>query len=221
MAKNLAKLKIARRKPGRPHAATSNVRDALLDNALRLFATEGIAHSNLRKIAQAAHTTPAMIHYHFGDKEQLIKAVVAERVRAVTSVMHEAMSREHLTAKAMLSELMQSFMRITASNPWVPKLVLREVYNEHGALRDTFVDSFGKEMSRLLLGLIERAQKEGALKKTLDSRAMAYAFLSLAIYPVLSSPVIPNVLGLPHDTESMLKQAAHNFDVFMTGVSVK
>jgi TetR/AcrR family transcriptional regulator len=221
MTQSKLKTKVILRKPGRPEATALNVRDLLLDNALRLFAIQGIAQANLRRIAIESHTTPAMIHYHFGGKEGLVKAVMEERVRGLVTGMQNGMSDKTLPAKHVLAELMKGFIRLAGMNPWVPKLVLREVYSEHGALRDTFVESFGHEMSRLLLGLIERAQTEGALKKSLDSRAMAYAFLSLAIYPVLSSPVIPNVLGLPHDTESMLKQAAHNFDVFMTGVSVK
>ncbi len=221
MANPQTKAKVIRRKPGRPRAAVVSVRDALIDHALRLFAIEGIAQCNMRKIAIAAHTTPAMIHYHFGDKDGLIKAVLEERVRKVTAVMREVMTQTALPANIMLHEFMQSFIRVTASNPWVPKLVLREVYNEHGALRDTFIESFGSNLSRLLLGLIERAQREGSLRKDLDPAATTYAFLSLAIYPVLSAPMVPDVLGLPHDTENMLKQASRNFEVFMTGVSAR
>jgi len=221
MASPQTKIKGIRRKPGRPQTMAVSVRDALIDSALRLFAIEGIAQCNMRKIAIAAHTTPAMIHYHFGDRDGLIKAVLEERVRKVTSVMREVMMQTALPAKTMLHEFMQSFIRVTSSNPWVPKLVLREVYNEHGALRDTFMESFGSNLSRLLLGLIERAQQEGSLRKDLDPAATTYAFLSLAIYPVLSAPMVPDVLGLPHDTENMLKQAARNFDVFMTGVAVR
>jgi TetR/AcrR family transcriptional regulator len=215
------KTKITPRKPGRPEATALNVRDVLLDNALRLFAIQGIAHTNLRKIAIESHTTPAMIHYHFGGKDGLIKAVMDERVRALVTGMQNGMIDKTLSAKHVLAELMKGFIRLAGINPWVPKLVLREVYSEHGALRDTFVENFGHEMSRMLLGLIKRAQQEGALKKELDARATAYAFLSLAIYPVLSSPVIPMVLGLPHDTESMLNQASRNFDIFMMGVSTQ
>ncbi|MGH8049219.1 MAG: TetR/AcrR family transcriptional regulator [Arenimonas sp.] len=221
MARPQAKTKAPRRKPGRPQTALTSVRDALLDSALRLFAIEGIAQCNMRKIAIEAHTTPAMIHYHFGDKDGLIKAVVDERVRQVTSVMHEVMTQKSLPAKTMLFNFMQSFIRITGLHPWVPKLVLREVYNEHGSLRESFMENFARNLSQLLLGLVKRAQEEGSLRKDLDASAMTYAFLSLAIYPVLSSPMVPDVLGLACDTESMLKQASRNFDVFMTGVAVQ
>ncbi|MEO8001198.1 MAG: TetR/AcrR family transcriptional regulator [Arenimonas sp.] len=216
-----AKTKVIRRKPGRPQATVTSVRDGLLDSALRLFAIEGISQCNMRKIAIDAHTTPAMIHYHFGDKEGLVNAVLDERVRKVTSVMHEVMTQKDLPAKDMLFEFMQSFIRITAVHNWVPKLILREVYNQHGSLRDTFMENFAKNLSQLLLGLVKRAQEEGSLRKDLDPSAMTYAFLSLAIYPVLSSPMVPDVLGLPCDTESMLLQASRNFDVFMTGVAVR
>ncbi|MDN5781912.1 MAG: TetR family transcriptional regulator, partial [Luteimonas sp.] len=57
-----------------------DVRGALLDAAIACFTAKGIAATSLREIATQAHVTPALLHYYFGDKAQLVEALVEERM---------------------------------------------------------------------------------------------------------------------------------------------
>ena len=67
------------RRPGRPRADETNLRERLLDAAVECFAGDGIAAASLRNIAIKAGVTPALVHYYFGSKERLLDAFVAER----------------------------------------------------------------------------------------------------------------------------------------------
>ena len=72
----------ARRAPGRPvrKQGHGDVREALLDAAIVCFTTKGIAATSLREIATQAHVTPALLHYYYGDKAQLVEALVEDRM---------------------------------------------------------------------------------------------------------------------------------------------
>ncbi|HBL31514.1 MAG TPA: TetR family transcriptional regulator [Acidobacteria bacterium] len=61
-----------------PHVDT---REALLDAAEKLFSEHGIQASSLRMITQQAGANLAAVHYHFGSKEGLVRAVFARRLR--------------------------------------------------------------------------------------------------------------------------------------------
>lgn len=52
----------------------------ILDAAERLFANHGFAATSLRNIITDAGVNLASVHYHFGSKEALIKAVLERRI---------------------------------------------------------------------------------------------------------------------------------------------
>jgi AcrR family transcriptional regulator len=56
------------------------MRGQLLDLATELFAARGVAATTIAHIAQRAGVTPAMVHYYFKSRDQLIDAVVLERI---------------------------------------------------------------------------------------------------------------------------------------------
>ena len=56
-------------------------RQAILDAALAVFATRGYRAGALGEIAARVDVSPAAILYHFGSKEDLLMAVIAERDR--------------------------------------------------------------------------------------------------------------------------------------------
>ena len=56
-------------------------RQAILDAALEVFAARGYRSGALGEIAARVEVSPAAILYHFGSKEELLMAVIAERDR--------------------------------------------------------------------------------------------------------------------------------------------
>lgn len=58
-----------------------DTREALLDAAEKLFSEHGIQASSLRAITQQAGANLAAVHYHFGSKEGLVRAVFSRRLK--------------------------------------------------------------------------------------------------------------------------------------------
>ncbi len=59
--------------------STQATKDRLLDTAEQLFARHGFEATSVRMITSGAEANQAAINYHFGSKEELIKAVIARR----------------------------------------------------------------------------------------------------------------------------------------------
>ena len=67
----------------RVNEAGAETRRRLLDSAERLFATHGLDAVSIRDITEAAGANTAAIHYHFGNKQDLIEAIVERRAGAI------------------------------------------------------------------------------------------------------------------------------------------
>jgi AcrR family transcriptional regulator len=64
-----------RRRRGRP-AGESDTRPAILDAARNCFAERGYDRATIRDIAAAAGVDPALLHHHFGTKQNLFLAAM-------------------------------------------------------------------------------------------------------------------------------------------------
>jgi len=58
---------------------SATTKERILDAAERLFAEKGVDATSLRQVTGAAGVNVAAIHYHFGSKEELLRAVIARR----------------------------------------------------------------------------------------------------------------------------------------------
>src|ERR1017187_9211199 len=68
-------------KPGRPVASPDrDARELLISAAPELFAVRGVPATSSSRIAERAGLTSPMVHYYFADREQLLDAVVEERL---------------------------------------------------------------------------------------------------------------------------------------------
>lgn len=55
-------------------------RELVLDTAERLFAEQGVEAVSLRAINAAAGVSPSVLHYHFGNRDTLVIAVIKRRM---------------------------------------------------------------------------------------------------------------------------------------------
>ena len=58
----------------------STTRERLLNVAERLFAEKGVDSVSIRSINTAAQLSPGILHYHFGNKDTLLEAIIARRM---------------------------------------------------------------------------------------------------------------------------------------------
>lgn len=114
-----------------------DVRARLLDAAVRLFAEQGVAGTTVAEIAARAGVTSAMVHYYFKTKDQLLDAVVAEKlVGEFIASVAGALDRGEFDPLALVEQLVWRIVEASDHMPWLPPLWVREVISQGGALRE-------------------------------------------------------------------------------------
>lgn len=177
------------RRPGRPGADGPDLRERLLDAAIACFVRQGIAATPLRAIATEAGVTPALLHYYFGDKEQLQEAVIAERVLPAFSRLREPVMAAGGDVAALIAAFVQGIGNVVTEHPWLPPLWVREVLCEGGALRDVLFERIGPQLPQMMATRFAQAQSRGELNEDLDPRLLMVSLVGLTLFPAAGAPI--------------------------------
>jgi AcrR family transcriptional regulator len=178
-----------KRTPGRPTGDSPDLRAHLLDAAIACFTRNGIAATSLRAIATEGAVTPALLHYYFGDKNQLVDALVAERLLPVLAEMREVVEGASDDVAALVAGFVRKMTEMVQRHPWWPALWVREVLCEGGVLRELVVSRAGPQIPQLLAGRFAEAQRHGRLNPDLDPRLLVVSLVGLTLFPAAGAPI--------------------------------
>jgi TetR/AcrR family transcriptional regulator len=177
------------RRPGRPTGGASAVdqRNRLIDTALMLFAQQGIADTTLAAIAQAAEVTPAMLHYYFKTREQLLDVLIEERFLPVRKSIEDVFEANADDPMAAITQLVQRFMSIAVEYPWFAPIWMRGVLSEGSLLKDRIRERFGDNHQKSPFHCIARWQAEGRLNADLEPSLVFMSLLGLTMLPLTAA----------------------------------
>ncbi len=88
--------------------------EKILEAAEQLFADKGFGATSLRSVVAAAGVNVAAIHYHFGSKEGLIRAVFARRLGPINAARIELLDKYSAAAAPQpvpVEEIVEAFIR--------------------------------------------------------------------------------------------------------------
>jgi AcrR family transcriptional regulator len=181
--------KTEQRGVGRPVGESQDLRGRLLDVAVHCFAHHGVAGSTLREIAREAGVNPALVHYYFGDKPQLLQAVMAERLMPAFGEVRDAALQGGDDIAGVIAGFVRGMCATIERHPWLPPLWVREVLCEGGALREMLLETEMPQMPRLLAQRLAAAQRAGQLNPDLDPRLLVTSLIGLTLFPAAGAPV--------------------------------
>lgn len=185
-----------RRAPGRPGAASAEDQQArLLDAALDCFVRQGVAATRLRDIAQQAGVTPALVNYYFGDKTQLLHALVTQRLLPAMVGLGERLAAAGEGVEPTVQAFVAGIFDIVERHPWWPQLWVREVLCEGGALRGLLMREVAPGAARMMVARFTAAQARGEIHPALDPRLLMTSLIGLTLFPIAGAPIWRGVLG--------------------------
>lgn len=173
------------RKPGRPRGSKPNAdnREQLIGIALRLFSQQGIARTSLNAIAREAGVTPAMLHYYFNSREQLLDVMIEERFLPLRAEITRVFGEYPDNPVKALSEMVKTLASIAAQHEWFAPLWMQEVIGEMPVLRQHLHARFGEEKYHATLAMVKRWQEEGKVNPNLTAELLFTTLLSLVLVP--------------------------------------
>ena len=173
------------RRPGHPRGGkrVTASREQLLDIALNLFSRQGIANTSLNAIAKEAGVTPAMLHYYFNSREQLLDAMVEERFLPLRSKIGTIFANNRDSPVIALTQMVKVLAELAEEYRWFAPLWMQEVIGEMPVLRTHLQARFGDEKYQATLATIKGWQQEGKLNNELAPELLFTTLLSLVLVP--------------------------------------
>ncbi|MEO8959624.1 MAG: TetR/AcrR family transcriptional regulator [Rudaea sp.] len=190
-----------RRRVGRPSGDDNDLRARLLDAAIARFAREGIGATSLRAVAADAQVTPAMLHYYFGDKAQLTRALLDERLVPALAPMRARLDQVGDDPATLVAGFVAGIAEIVRKHPWLPALWVREVLCEGGELREALFDKAIPQFPQMLAQRFAAAQKDGRLNPAIDPRLLVVSLVGLTLFPAAGAPIWKRAFGA-HDLDA-------------------
>ena len=207
------------RRPGRPVAADApEVRESLLAAAGRLSADRSLGEVSLREVARAAEVTPAMVHYYFGDKRGLQEAMLERALERMLGRLQSVAAQASAESSEPIGLLLRTITQTFLEEPWIPGLLVREVFAEGGRLQDHFVREYASRVAPMVRGIVVQEIDRGHFREELDPTLAFLSLMGMAIFPFIARPVAERVLGLQFDSQLADTLVAHTRKLYLEGV---
>ncbi len=200
------------KRPGRPAAQDmTDVRRKLLDATRAACISKGLDGVSSKEIAAEAGVNPAMINYYFGNRETLHEAMMLDALSPLLAQISLAEENSH---KLKLRQFLRAYMETLAANPWLPRLVVREVLPENGRLRELFLTQIAQRGATLFPELMRNELQTTTDEPEFDQELLAMSLMSLAVFPFVAAPILEPALGLDMEQqETVQRLIAHTLGV--------
>ncbi len=204
-ARKLRKHSTAGRRP--PPAAEGNTdfRQRILDSAELGFAQANFDSVSLKDIAEPVGVTPAMIHYYFGSKRELLAAVMEQALAPVADAIQNLAARQD----ADLEEFVGLLYPTMQKHPNLPLLLFRQVLLPGSPMQQHFLENLAPRLGGMLPTIIKKGQQSGRISPQLDPAITALMVLSLCVFPLISRPLAQPALGISFDPASRQRIQQH------------
>jgi AcrR family transcriptional regulator len=141
-----------------------DTRETLLDAAEKLFSEHGIQASSLRMITQQAGANLAAVHYHFGSKEGLVRAVYSRRLRPLEEERLRLLAACDTAGEAGVEQVLVAFVapllrrvrEIPDGGQDFARLMGRAFMEPSEELRSMLLEEFRTTADRFIAALHER-----------------------------------------------------------------
>lgn len=174
----------------------------ILKAAMKLFSKKGLNGTTTREIAGLAKVNIAALHYHWGGKEDLMKAVYQEMISEVAllggRLMQASDKKLSETFRGILEELHQFFTQ----NPDYARLLLYVDLEDPAFLSD-IRNATVIPLIQQTADYLKTLMKQGKIRK-IDPEAALISFYGALMHPFISGSVQRNILSGQELTDSKI-----------------
>ena len=179
-----------------------NTRERLLNIAEHLFAENGIDSVSIRSINMAAQLSPGILHYHFGNKDTLLEAIVTRRIDEIVGYYQTMISSlSHHTppsSRDVADILIMPLANFVSNNKQSGLSYLRLIAKLHGNKSET-LSTLSKRHKDQLLNPIQQLLIKSCQHLSTEQLSLRISFASNAI--------VQSVCNWPIDKEELDLQA--------------
>jgi AcrR family transcriptional regulator len=181
--------------------------DQILAAARRLFAQKGYSGTSIRDITTRARANLGAVTYHFGGKEALYHAVLADAVAPLVRLL-AAQERSEVSPLARVETIMRQIFQYFEEFPDVPQLLVQQL-SLSGPLPPPILRA-QQQLRATLMGVVEVGQQEGAIRAgnplLLGLSIVAQPFYLSLVRRALARGIFPEA-GQPQFFDALVEHA--------------
>ncbi|MDR1487301.1 MAG: TetR/AcrR family transcriptional regulator [Deltaproteobacteria bacterium] len=184
-----AQLEIKPKRVGRPlNSDNCAYKQAILDAAIWVFSEKGLAASTIKEVSRRAEVTPALVHYHFGDKNALMEKTLDHFLPPLSERIWSAVNLD-CEPLEMLKEIHRRLQEVIESSPWIAPLWSRELASESGRLRGYMSSLLDQKTLDRLVSQVKLGQKQGTINPKLVPELVFSSIIGGLHFPILTRAV--------------------------------
>ena len=192
----------------------------LLEAALVVFARDGLQQASLRAIARQAGCDPALIYYHFENKEAMFRALLEDRIPPLVEDLRRlADPADRRGAAEKCWAVLAIFHDRFQSSGGFRAMVRGELVRGAGGIRELLsVQLAGAH--RAVRSILEEGLRQGQIRPGIDPFLMAFFLVRMEFEILDLVPPLAGALagGMPSGASVPLAERTW-FEVFWRGVA--
>lgn len=167
-------------------------RTALLVAGERLFAERGLDGARTEEIARAAGVNKALLHYYFGTKEKLYRAVLENLFQQLVVTLDLALAHPDSPRITLLRYIDHHFEFLYRHRHY-PCLLQREVMSGGPFLR-TIAQRYFRPLQRRLARLLRAGIRRSEFRPV-DIQNTIVSLIGISVFYFAAAPVLKHLLG--------------------------
>ena len=153
-----------KRKPGRPTADAEINIEHLCDVAVNVFAEKGYSGTTTTEITRKAGVARSLIHYYFGNNEELWKASLKRLANEFINQFEQSKKiHKDLDGVQMIKVMVRQLVHFYAKHPAFPKIIAQEM-DEHSDRSDWIINNLIYPLFNMTGELFKKQRKLGNIK---------------------------------------------------------
>jgi TetR/AcrR family transcriptional regulator len=203
------------------HRDYSETEEKIFLAALEEFATHGRKGARMQEIAAQAGFNKALVHYYFRSKDRLYEEVFAFVIRRFIKGLFDDLESSP-DFPTMLRTLVERYITLLDRTPWLPKFMLRELWEGAPVLQDrlrTLFPDGRKSPPAIFIERMNEAMTTGGIRP-LDPVQTLFTILGSCIFFFAAFPVFSAFLpGVEKERPRLVRERAdHIYDILMNGL---
>jgi AcrR family transcriptional regulator len=192
-------------------------RERILEAAEELFAAKGYS-ATVREIAAAAGMNLAMIHYYFGNKEGLYRAMFEENVAEMQRLMADLQVAPG-SERERLERFVRGYTHFMCTHLYFARILQRELIAGGEIISEVLRPQIARNYETLH-GIV-RAGVESREFRAVDVTMAPVSLVGSIAFFLLAQPLIAGVLGTSVTDEGFEDRLAdHTINLYLHGILV-
>ena len=181
-----------------------------------LFAARGYDGTAIRDLAKKAGVNSAMIHYYFGSKEGLYRAILEAAASKVRALLVDTSSRAASTTDRLAS-FVDAYAEYILNHPNLARILYREMLTGGKHIMQV-AQKYARTNYTILKNTIAEGVQGGELRP-IDVELAPISLMGMVVIFQFLRPFISVALGkIEYDDRFVNRISAHTIDLFLNGV---